>query len=850
MKKVTKTLTGGLATVMASGMVPMTAMAATNFDELHKAAYDAVKVAQETKTQADINAARKVVADYRAAIEAEGKDGLLVNINTFSELLDGVQQPILTDIVNKIIAMKEAGKATQEEINAVRVLVDNLPTSLQNAVNTWSSEVDTFQAALIEAATAAVKTAETEKTQEAIDAAKVLVDELATSVREGIQKVAADLQTRLDAIELYDLNVVSYEVTNSGVSVVFDALTETKTNVTIEVVNSKGEVVPVKAVSKILEGRTKATFNFVTPVFTSTLQGVWTVNGVEMDLTEAKLVKVVESKKNDSVELEKALVELQTKGYISGLKLVDDKEIDKDALAAYKAELAKKTVKTAEEVQAIIDSVNETLDVTAEETAKVNAIVNAKNDSARLKALEDAGIERVNEDYIKAYEGEFTGKTTLKGIQEAVDNYNETTIKKLVNETLSTGLDLDAVDKAIILVEDFINPETEISKGVTLQSDLLKKLEVRTVLINAATADNTTALKTNLQKLSDLKVGFEYDKVVIESNMLAYRDAFEVTANESKDEVTELVTVLQNTNNTVITEKVEAVKAAFVEVDSSTGKYTSEQKATIMKAFNELELATAKLGNSKFEAKIVVEANLESYQSSISSATDVASIKSAIETVNASPVKNALAKVVAATTETDLLEALKNESLGITNVLEGNKAAYKAEDFATAATIEGDKVDAAVTRVKTLVSTVNSRVTASTSKNVAEVKSELVKFALNSDATNVFNNKKDAVKSDIAELLIASDRTKITTNAELMSKVESLINEHSSALANLNGASVTIIGVRDQLNSISAEFKALSAEEKLVVAEEFIAARPTKDNKLVDFENFTQVREVLATVMK
>ena len=371
MKKVTKTLTGGLATVMASGMVPMTAMAATNFDELHKAAYDAVKVAQETKTQADINAARKVVADYRAAIEAEGKDGLLVNINTFSELLDGVQQPILTDIVNKIIAMKEAGKATQEEINAVRVLVDNLPTSLQNAVNTWSSEVDTFQAALIEAATAAVKTAETEKTQEAIDAAKVLVDELATSVREGIQKVAADLQTRLDAIELYDLNVVSYEVTNSGVSVVFDALTETKTNVTIEVVNSKGEVVPVKAVSKILEGRTKATFNFVTPVFTSTLQGVWTVNGVEMDLTEAKLVKVVESKKNDSVELEKALVELQTKGYISGLKLVDDKEIDKDALAAYKAELAKKTVKTAEEVQAIIDSVNETLDVTAEETAKV-----------------------------------------------------------------------------------------------------------------------------------------------------------------------------------------------------------------------------------------------------------------------------------------------------------------------------------------------------------------------------------------------------------------------------------------------------------------------------------------------
>ncbi len=848
MKKVTKTLTGGLATVMASGMVPMTAMAATNFDELHKAAYDAVKVAQETKTQTDINAARKLVAEYRTAIEAEGKDGLLVNINTFSELLDGVQQPILTDIVNKIVAMKEAGKATQAEINAVRELVDALPESLQNAVNTWSSEVDKFQNAIMEAAVAAVKTAETEKTQESIDAAQKLVDELATSIRPAIQKVAADLQARLDAIVSYDLNVVSYEVTNSGVSVVFEALTETKKDVTIEVVNSKGEVIPVKAVSKILEGRTKATFNFVTPVFSSTLQGVWTVNGVEMDLTEAKLVKNVESKKNDSVELEKALVELQVKGYISGLKLVDDKDIDDSALTAYKAELAKKTVKTAEEVQAIIDSVNETLDVTAEETAKVNAIVDAKNDSARLKALEDAEIERVNEDYIKEYEGEFTGKTTLKAIQEAVDAYNKKTITAEVDK-LAKGLDLDAVDKTIVLVEEFINPEMK-ENGVTVQSTLLKKLEVRTVLINAATADNTTALKSNLQKLSDLKVGFEYDKVVIESNMLAYRDALEAAQNDDKDEVTELVTVLQDTNNTVITEKVEAVKAAFVAVDSSTGKYTAEQKATIMKAFNELELATAKLGNDKFETKIVVEANLEAYQSEISSAADVAGIKNAIQVTNASPLKTALNTIANAQDEKALIEALKNENLGLTNVVDANKSAYNVEDFKTAATIEGDKVDAAVTRVKTLVNTVNSRVIATSSKNVAEVKSELVKFALNVDTTNVFNNEKDSVKSDIAELLIASDRTKITTNAELMSKVESLISEHSLALDNLNGSAVTIIGVRDQLNSISAEFKALSAEDKLLVAEEFIAARPTDKNGLVNFENFTQVREVLTTVMK
>ena len=293
MKKVTKTLTGGLATVMASGMVPMTAMAATNFDELHKAAYNAVKVAQKTKTQADINAARKVVAEYRAAIQAEGKDGLLLHINTFSELLDGVQQPILTDIVNKILAMKEAGKATQAEINAIRELVDILPESLQNAINTWSSEVDKFQTAIMEAAIAAVKTAETEKTQESIDAAKVLVDELATSIRDAIKKVAADLQGRLDAIEVNTnasnvLKINNFYVEHDGVVAEFDVLPETLKDVTIQVVDNNGKVVKVQNVDKILKGKSKQKFLFE-KVYTSNddkIEGKWTVNNIKVDMTK------------------------------------------------------------------------------------------------------------------------------------------------------------------------------------------------------------------------------------------------------------------------------------------------------------------------------------------------------------------------------------------------------------------------------------------------------------------------------------------------------------------------------------------------------------------------------------
>ena len=429
MKKVTKTLTGGLATVMASGMVPMTAMAATNFDELHKAAYDAVKVAQETKTQADINSARKVVADYKAAIQAEKKDGLLLHINTFSELLDSVQQPILTDIVNKIVAMKEAGKATQAEINAIRELVDILPESLQNAVNTWSSEVDKFQKDIMEAAIAAVKTAETEKTQEAVDAAKVLVDELATSIRDGIKKVAADLQKRLDAIEV-DTNVLkinNFYVEKDGVVVEFDVLKETLKDVTIEVIDNKGEVVKVQTVDKILEGKSKQKFLFK-KVYASTddkIEGKWTVNNVTVDMTEARLVKNVLTK-ND---YRAALIKLQEAGYINRLqgsylgstsdytgKFEFDELTLKDGTTGKADKLyknkalevnAETPIKTAKQLQEVIDNVNDEAGIVATEKERVDIIKeSAKKPVQFFNTLNSESILRVNEEWtaISPYE--------------------------------------------------------------------------------------------------------------------------------------------------------------------------------------------------------------------------------------------------------------------------------------------------------------------------------------------------------------------------------------------------------------------------------------------------------------
>ena len=677
MKKVTKTLTGGLAAVMASGMVPMTAMAATNFDELHKAAYDAVKVAQETKTQADINAARKVVADYRTAIEAEGKDGLLVNINTFSELLDGVQQPILSDIVNKIVAMKEAGEATQAEINAVRELVDALPESLQNAVNTWSSEVDKFQNDIMEAAIDAVKTAEAEKTQEAVDAAKVLVEELATSVRPAIQKVAADLQERLDAVEVATLKITSLNVVKDGVEVEFEALADTIKDVEIEVVDNNGKTVAVEKVAKIIEGKSKQKFTFSKIYATSNekIEGTWTVNGVKVDMTEKKLVNAVLTGKNADNILTiraEALVLLQNKGYISRLagsykteglqtgNFIFDSLLNKDGESKSADQLyldklaevnAETPIKNATGIQEVVDLVNEEAGIVATEAERVELIKKSADKPVQFfNALNAEGIERVNESWIanSTYEGvsinsynnsELQSAKTLEDIQKAIDNQNVKNVRDM-EAKLKTGmsdlklyLNLDKVTEVLDLAKEFINPELKDNKDdkETILEKLTASLNEQIALINVINCDNTSALKAALNKLSVASEDFDYSKKVYEEHMLEYLNKI-VDANGqiliTPASVSDFVkNVIDVVNSEQITNTLNEIQNIYLNTTNfNQGKLTSNAKAKLMKVFETLESNTRLEANdvnettgkvnsyNKFDKSIVVEDNLDAYE--------------------------------------------------------------------------------------------------------------------------------------------------------------------------------------------------------------------------------------------
>ncbi len=835
MKKVQKTLTGALATVMAAGMVPVTAMAATNFDALHKAAYDAVKVAQETKTQKDINAARALVAEYKAAIIAEGKDGLLVNINTFSELLDVVQGPVLSEIVKAVLAMQEAGTATQAEINAVRTLMegdqaddsDNLPASLTEAVKTWSSAVDVFQKELLDAAVAAVKTAETEKTTSAIEAAKVLVDDLSTAVREGIKNVATTLQERLDAI------VVGLEVTNvvnittSKIEVEFKALEEALRDVSIEVIDNKGNIVEVDTNRLLIEGETEATFYFKS-VLKEEPTGVWTVNGVKVDLSERAFV--AKAKSTTGKELGKLLKDSK---YVTGYV--------ENNLEAYQTAIAEKEAKinTAADVQKIIDEVNK--NAASEKQVEYVIKVAESGTSTQFKnALAELELDRVNPEWMSKYKTAVAAVTENKVIevQEAIDTVNEERVQDAIDAIAKTEEGkfeekAAKIEDALALVEDFIKED---EKDETTKADLVKSLNVQSAILRVNTAETVASLKSalvNLSKVVNDKNEFDYDAIVNESLMKDYLLG-KVNAKDTVKEIADAIKVVEgqvvDTAIAIITEKANVINTAKDE-EKVNGKQA------LLDAFNRLQTVSAK-ATVKFDASKVNADLYDLYASEFATVkADVKAVQDGVTKVNGSIVSSLLKNVTAE----ELLKTLQDGRLGLTNVVTANDKAYQEELEKFNALTDSKEL------VK-LVNRVNYKQEVLAAKSVSEVKTALVKYVVESDTTLVINLK-DVQRTDVAEELVAALKDKeVKTLDDLDGYIITANNNRVAMITAVNNTEGDIEATKNVLETISSEYKALDVTTKLLVAEKFDTNRP-KDSKgnVVDFTNYTEIRALIAS---
>lgn len=455
-KNLQKTLAGALATMSVMSIATPVMATTVDIDALYKNAYDAMRKAQETEKQTDINAAMELIWELRH-IGDERKDENLINAAcTWSSLVDEVQHPKLVKIVTAITKAQESGR--QADINeAFATIEPELPAVWRSS---YTSAIDLVQQKLQDELVKAVEKAEADKTEESIKDARELVNEVLTADSEAMVEWAKIFEAKLDNIvgdgtgdqEAYGLKITDVEVNRKQIKVTFDALEESLDDVTLTVLDNNGNEVKVKSVAIIKKGATEAKFEF-NNYLSEKPTGVWNVNGVSFNLTEKAFVKEVKDA-NNAKELGNVLAKKEYKDLVT---------YNKDRLANYVEELQKDELKEVKDIQDIIDKVDAKLDKEESDNAKLDKYIDllkkvSKNgtqeqfNNALNQGVEAEYIKDVNPDYMEDYKKEI--EKNSKDIKEIIDiqtqikSVNDAK-KKEAKDILKTAL--EGSDKKAIL---------------------------------------------------------------------------------------------------------------------------------------------------------------------------------------------------------------------------------------------------------------------------------------------------------------------------------------------------------------------------------------------------------------
>ena len=448
-----------------------------DIDALYKNAYDAMRKAQETEKQTDINAAMELIWELRH-IGDERKDENLINAAcTWSSLVDEVQHPKLVKIVTAITKAQESGR--QADINeAFATIEPELPAVWRSS---YTSAIDLVQQKLQDELVKAVEKAEADKTEESIKDARELVNEVLTANSEAMVEWAKIFEAKLDNIvgdgtgdddyliddeiqdgtgdddylidqEAYDLKITGATFDKAGVKVNFDALEKSLDDVTLTVLDNNGKEVKVKSIATIKKGATEAKFEF-NNYLSERPTGVWTINEEKFNLTEVNFVEDVKANLGNG-----KLNEVLEKEEYKGLVTYNTKRVEN-----YAKELQKAELKEVKDIQDAIDKVNAELDEQESSNSEKNKYINlikevSKNgnqeqfNNALNQGVEAKYIKDVNPDYMEDYKEEIKNKgedvKEIIDIQTQIDNVNNAK-KKKAKDILKTAL--EGSDKKAIL---------------------------------------------------------------------------------------------------------------------------------------------------------------------------------------------------------------------------------------------------------------------------------------------------------------------------------------------------------------------------------------------------------------
>lgn len=317
-----------------------------------------------------------------------------------------------------------------------------------------------------------------------------------------------------------------------GVTVAFEnAPEEDLDDVTIEVLDNKGNIVAVKPVTVAAE-ETEVTFDFEKTQ--EKQEGVWTIGGVEYDfdlianlakfkenLTQVQLKKVLEDLGIENVKIEN----IPTYNGVKKDNFLDNLEGDL----------------TVEAIQNWVNKINNETLTEKEEDAIVKEVEEVKGNDILLLPVLEKYFERVNSDWIADYNMStvIEGTTTVKQIQTIINNANNV---KLKNED---AVKLMFVKKDLLeakeLIEKYATPELD-KDNKEVQSEITKKalkaIEVQLAVVDVREATTPTRLKSALTKLDEV-VAKDDKFMAKDGDYKGYVDAnaklyFEVDANNSE----------------------------------------------------------------------------------------------------------------------------------------------------------------------------------------------------------------------------------------------------------------------------------------------------------------------------
>jgi len=587
-------------------------------------------------------------------------------------------------------------------------------------------------------------------------------------------------------------------ITENGVTVNFPKLTADKEGVTVEVKDSKNNVVAVEALD-LSAGEETAEFAFKTPVKSEDLTGTWTVDGKQIDLSLVNNLKAFEDADTQTATY-KALQDLG----VENLKSDNAKAYNK-AKADFLSDLAKEDKElTKEAIQAFVDQVN-TDSLTAEEAATiVKAVVDASGNNIKLAdVLSNAAFKNVNATWVEdiktpaAVDGYATeiaaaieaedldAKSPITAVQDIINNVNEAV---LVKEIAALNLDANT---------------TSVATTASVKVEDLNKVKALIETYAPVDEDGEYAISTNKEAITKI------------NTQLAVADVLAATtASKFKAAVTTLATLVDNKATLDITKYEDANGKKYIDKIAAINK---DDNVTV-----NLEGVTGKVNVADEIGKVIAKVNTE--------AKDEAATKLV------SGIKEAADKLVASATSTNqskFINALK--AAGITEVStdKANKDAYIAyesdeketpktlNDIIEAATLDEE---ATAADAKTALETIQAKIDAANIAVVAAADKDSIVAAL---AVIGIKNVVTENAEDYAEELTDEQNTKTL----IQQKVDKVNKDVAidAAVAEINKAkdATAVKAALDKLadNGVLASYLKVTSSDRPFIAEKVLAAR-------------------------